>query len=211
MVAHNQKTFRKDAAKGKIINMISGINSNSNIWQMMNRQATQQSSKTFIRMDETPTAPPPTMAVFSKSALFSGAAAVGSGMVNAHVNWSENSTESNPIMLVNGTDVDGKQFEVEVAINKINPRSASVIEMFALDGYAAATGQPTGATRAAASASSFMSQQELQAMRDRANAFTPQNFVDALREMMETQRYHRNLNSYIEYRDLFEFLSHFPR
>jgi len=185
----------------------------------MNNQPRQQSSKVSIAKDESPTAPRPTEIVFHKDALYSGGVAVGSGFMNARVDWSPSSTESNPIMLVRGTDVDGKQFEVEVAVNKINPRNASIIEMFALDGYSMANGIPAGATRAAAASgimttagsSSFLSSDDVKRIKDRANAFSTFNFLDAVKEMMETQRFHGNMNGYVKYRDVFEFFSSFPR
>jgi len=169
---------------------------------MMNTQSRSQSAKVSIAQGEAPTAPRPKEAVFSKDALFSGGMAVGSGFMNASVNWSANSTGDNPIMLVRGTDVDGRQFEVEVAINKINPRNVSVIELFALDGYAAANGQSANATRAAARASAMSVPNSFASM---------SNLLDNLKEMMETQRFHGNINGYVQYRDLLEFLSGFPR
>jgi len=141
---------------------------------MMNTQLRSQSAKVSVVKDEAPKATRPKEAVFSKDALFSGGMAVGSGFMSASVNWSANSTGDNPIMLVRGTDVDGRQFEVEVAVNKINPRNASVIELFALDGYAAASGQSVSATRAAARASAMSV----------PNSFAPiNNLLDNLKEM----------------------------
>jgi len=165
-------------------------------------------------LDEVPTAPRPTNTVFVKGALYSGGMAIGSGHMNAHVVWSENTTEDNPIMLVKGTDVDGRQFEVEVAVNNVNPKNASIIELFALNGYYGANGMPQirllNATQSG-SDTQFLSQQDVQNIRDRANAFTPINFLDALSEMMETQRYHGNLNGYLKYRGMVESLMGFPR
>ena len=169
---------------------------------MVNVQSRSQSAKVSIAQDEALIAPRPAETMFSTDALFSGGMAVGSGFMNASVNWSVNSTEDNPIMLVRGTDVDGSQFEVEVAINNINPRNASVIELFALDGYAAANGQSASATRAAARESAMSV----------PNSFTPiSNLFDALKEMIESQRFHGNIDGYVQYRDLLEFLSGFPR
>jgi len=172
-----------------------------------------------ITKDDYPTASRPTETVFHKDALFSGGMAIGSGFMNARVDWSSNSSESNPIMLVRGTDVDGTQFEVEVAINKINPRNASVIEMFALDGYSFAAGKGAGATRAAAISramttagnSSFLSSEDVQKIKDRANSFSTFNFLDTVKEIMETQRFHGNMNSYVQYRDTLEFFYSFPK
>jgi len=199
--------------------MINSINSNTNIWQLTTNQARTQNAKISITREESPTAPRLKETVFHKDALYSGGVAIGSGFMNARVDWSINSTESNPIMLVRGTDVDGMQFEVEVAINKINPRNASIIEMFALDGYSLATRKGAGATRAATASramtangsSSFLSSDDVQRIKDRANAFSTFDFLDTVKEMMETQRFHGNMNGYVQYRDVFEFFSCFPR
>jgi len=157
--------------------------------------------------------------VFSKDALYSGGMAIGSGFMNASVDWSPNSTEDEPVMLIIGIDVDGKPFEAEVAIKKVNPRNASVIELFALDGYARANGLAGGATRAAAASraltiageSPFLSRDEIQKIKDSANSFTTYNFLDSIKDLMGTLLFHGNTNSYIQYRDTFEYLSNFPR
>lgn len=167
---------------------------------------------------------PQTHTVFSKSALYSGGMAIGSGFMNAQVNWSDNSTADNPIMLVTGVDVDGHSFEAEVAINKINPRSASVVEMFALNGYNVANGnqtvrllhQPTlGGRNAVGGGGGFLSGDDIQRILDEANnssnAFTALNFLDQLLDLMETQRFHGNLGSYLKLRDMTDFLMMFPR
>jgi len=198
--------------------MINKINNNTNTWQTTNTQAKTQNAKFSVFRDESPTEPRPTEIVFHKDALYSGGVAVGSGFMNARVDWSPNSTDDNPIMLVRGTDIDGKQFEVEVAISKINPRNASIIEMFALDGYAIANGLSGGATRAAATnramtavANSFLSQEDVLRIKEGANSFTTFNFLDTVKEMMETQRFHGNTKGYLQYKDAFDFLSTFPR
>jgi hypothetical protein len=190
--------------------MINSINSNFSIWQMMNNQMqTRQSAKISITKDEMPTAPQPTHSVFSKDALFSGGMTVGSGFMNARVDWSPNTTDDNPIMLVRGTDDDGRQFEVEVAVNKINPRNASAIELFALDGYSVANGHTQGmsATRAAAWAGAMT----LGGASNGQGAFAKFDILSALDEIMESYRFHGDLNGYTKSRELADFLMNFPR
>jgi hypothetical protein len=119
------------------------------------------------------------------SALVSSALRLpGGGMMSASVFKSVNFSVDNPVMLVRGTDGDGKAFEVEVNINNVNPNNASFVEMFALDGYFAANGQSSGITRAAAGAMSGAV--------GRNTAFTQFDFVSPLKEFLETQRFHNN-------------------
>lgn len=121
------------------------------------------------------------------NALVSSALRVpGGGMMSASVFKSVNYSADNPVMLVKGTDGNGKPFEVEVNINNINPKNASFVEMFALDGYFAAHGQSSGATRAGAAAMSGAT--------GRNNAFTQFDFVSPLKELLETQKFHNNLD-----------------
>ena len=119
------------------------------------------------------------------SALVSSALRIpGGGMMSASVFKSDSFSADNPVMLVRGTDGDGKPFEIEVNINNVNPQNASFIDMFALDGYFAANGQPSGTTRAAAGAMSNVS--------GRNNAFTQFDFISPLKELLDTQLFHKN-------------------
>jgi hypothetical protein len=111
------------------------------------------------------------------------------GFVNASVFKAESFSSDNPIMLVRGTDVDGRPFEEEININNVDPRNASFVEMFALDGYFAANGKPTGVTRAVAG---------LARGADDGNAFTKFDFVTPLRELLETQRINGNWDAFFK-------------
>lgn len=203
--------------------MINNVTYDSAIWQNPYTKNPQSNAKVSFAKDYS-TANHQTHAVFSKSALYSGGVAIGSGFMNATVNWSENSTADNPIMLVTGVDVDGHSFVAEVAINNINPRSASVIEMFALNGYNVANGNQTmrllhqpmlGGRNVVDGGGGFLRGDDIRRILDeansRSNAFTALNFLDPLLDVLETQRFHGNLSSYLKYRDMTDFLMMFPR
>ena len=122
-------------------------------------------------------------------ALVSGGVRVpGGGMMSASVFKAENFSALNPVMLVTGLDVDGQPFEKEININNVDPRNASFIEMFALDGYFAANGKPSSTTRAAAAA--MIAQGGLDIAKN--NAFTQFDFVTPLLAHLETQRSVKN-------------------
>jgi hypothetical protein len=125
----------------------------------------------------------------------------GGGWMNASVFKSENHSEDNPVFLVRGTDANGKAFEAEININNVNPRNASFVEMMALDGHFAAKGQPLGATRSAAGAMS--------GLRGSYDSFSKFDFLPPLREMMEAQRFHGNLNGYTQIKQAIDSLMDF--
>jgi hypothetical protein len=144
------------------------------------------------------------MTTFSASALYSGGVQLDSGHVDLRVIYSNNTTPENPIMLVSGIDVDGRPFAVEVAINKIDPEDASIIEMFALNAYSRTKGWPVFSILSTGGSL----QHPLGA---NADAFTGANWLAHFIDRMETQRYHNNLLSYMENKEkvdaLMEFLA----
>ena len=197
--------------------MIGSVNSSSAfLAPQFNRQASQagrlssngqQSAKLFMRRGEDISDPlssnirrgVTTFKISTK--LYSGGMNIGGSHFNAFVDWSENSTEENPIMRVRGWDADG-DFEAEVAINNIDPRRASLIEMFALNGYLRANGEPTVRL--------FSSDLGEQAGQDGITGSTPINVLAPLRERLADLRFHGH-SSYYLLRDILDMLSGFPR
>jgi hypothetical protein len=162
--------------------MINNVNTNTAmLWHNVNGQNKPQAKNSAF-----PTSTSAPIQLHGEALVSAGVRVPGGGMMSASVFKGENFSAQNPVMLVRGTDVDGSPFEVEVNINNVDPRNASFIEMFALDGYFAANGKPASATRAAAGA---MAIQDALASN---NAFTKFDFVTPLLEHLETQRFHRN-------------------
>ncbi len=58
----------------------------------------------------------------------------GSGL-SFYIKYAENSTEDDPTVIAKGVDENGDEFEQTIHINKINPKSATIVEMRALEAY----------------------------------------------------------------------------
>lgn len=151
------------------------------LWHNVNNQTSKKSQNTNL-----PTSTSATVQLDGNALVSGGVRVPGGGMMSASVFKAENFSHDNPVMLVKGKDVDGSPFEVEVNINDVNPKNASFIEMFALDGYLAANGKPSSVTRAAAGA--MAANNALSGN----NASTKFDFVTPLLEHLETQRFHNN-------------------
>jgi len=123
------------------------------------------------------------------------------GYMSAFAFKPDNFSTDNPVMLVKGTDASGKQFEVEININSVNPRNASIVELTALDGYSNAIGQPMRLMR------QMMSATIQQNASGGTDVFAKFDFLAALDELMDAMRFHGNLNGYLQSKDLMEFLS----
>ena len=67
--------------------------------------------------------------------------------VTASVFKAESFSSCNPVMLVRGIN-NGDHFEIEIDIRNIDPRNATQIEMFALEGYFRANGKHSDIMRA---------------------------------------------------------------
>ena len=64
--------------------------------------------------------------------LWSGGNGTG---LSYYLKYAENSTEDDPIVIAKGVDENGDEFEKTIHINKVNPKSATVVEMRALEAH----------------------------------------------------------------------------
>lgn len=64
--------------------------------------------------------------------LYSGGNGTG---LSFYIKYAEDSTEDDPTMIAKGVDENGDELEQTIHINKINPKSATIVEMRALEAY----------------------------------------------------------------------------
>lgn len=117
---------------------IGGISQNQyreGMWPRQTAQKANGSSDQFARqMSNAAGAKSRGYQVYIKTddMLYSGGN--GSGL-SFYIKYAEESTRENPIVIAKGVDENGKEFEQTIRINDINPRSATVVEMHALEAY----------------------------------------------------------------------------
>ena len=58
----------------------------------------------------------------------------GTGL-SYYLKYAEDSTEDDPTIIAKGVDENGDEFEKTIHINKVNPKSATVVEMRALEAH----------------------------------------------------------------------------
>lgn len=58
----------------------------------------------------------------------------GSGL-SFYIKYAEESTPEDPVVIAKGVDENGKEFEQTIHINRISPRSATLVEMRALEAH----------------------------------------------------------------------------
>lgn len=105
------------------------------MWSRQTAQKANGSSDQFARqMSNAAGVKPKGYQVYMKTddMLYSGGN--GSGL-SFYIKYAEESTRENPIVIAKGVDENGKEFEQTIRINDINPRSATVVEMHALEAY----------------------------------------------------------------------------
>ncbi|MCL1883441.1 MAG: hypothetical protein FWF81_06805 [Defluviitaleaceae bacterium] len=139
--------------------------------------------------------------------VFMGISFMGGGRsVSASVSKADGFSASNPVFLVVGTDVDGTPFEKIINVNNIDPRNASLAEMYALNGYRAVNGIP----RIPMMLMNPDSPDSLDAPMV-ANAFEQGNFLSPLLELAATQRTTGNWDSHFILNEVTSWLTQFPR
>ena len=79
-------------------------------------------------------AKPHTSIVYMKTddMLYSGGNGTG---LSFYIKYAEGSTEDDPTVIAKGVDENGDEFEKTIHINKVNPKSATVVEMRALESH----------------------------------------------------------------------------
>ena len=60
---------------------------------------------------------------------------------NLHIKYDESSTEENPVMYAEGTDINGNSFQQKIYLNDINLNSATFVEIAALNTHLSETGK----------------------------------------------------------------------
>lgn len=64
--------------------------------------------------------------------LYSGGNGTG---LSFYIKYAQNHTEEDPTVVAKGVDENGNEFEQTIHINQINPNSATIVEMRALEAY----------------------------------------------------------------------------
>ncbi len=77
---------------------------------------------------------PNTTTIYMKTddMLYSGGNGTG---LSFYIKYAEDSTEDDPTVIAKGVDENGDEFEKTIHINEINPKSATVVEMRALEAH----------------------------------------------------------------------------
>ena len=139
-------------------------------------------------------------------ALISGSIRMhGGSWLTASVFKADDFSANNPIMRVVGTDTDGTPFEEFININNVDPRSASFIELFALDGYNAANGNPT---KIASSAAAGLQSQNIANggcgvnWGEAISAFTRLNMLAPVIHLMQLQQQHGNFDAFMHLQNI---------
>lgn len=117
---------------------IGGVSPNQyteGMWARQTAQRAKGSSSQFAQqMSNATGARPRGYKVYMKTddMLYSGGN--GSGL-SFYIKYAEESTRENPTVVAKGVDEKGREFEQTIYINDIDPRSATVVEMHALEAY----------------------------------------------------------------------------
>jgi hypothetical protein len=136
--------------------------------------------------------------------VFMGISNMGGGRsVSASVFKADGFSASNPVFLVVGTDVDGTPFEKIINVNDIDPRNASLAEMYALNGYRAVNGIPR--------IPMMLNLDSSDGTPMVANAFEQGDFLSPLLELATMQRTTGNWDSHFILNEVTSWLSQFPR
>ena len=104
-------------------------------WQGARKTQQNTVRKNFAeQINNVASAKPHTSIVYMKTddMLYSGGNGTG---LSFYIKYAEGSTEDDPTVIAKGIDENGDEFEQTIHINKVNPKSATVVEMRALEAH----------------------------------------------------------------------------
>ena len=102
-------------------------------WQGARKAQQNAAGKSFAAQVNNVANTPKVYQIFSEEdMLWSGGNGTG---LSYYLKYAENSTEDDPIVIAKGVDENGDEFEKTIHINKVNPKSATVVEMRALEAH----------------------------------------------------------------------------
>ena len=104
-------------------------------WQGTRKAQQNAAGRSFAeQVNNVAGAKPHTSIVYMKTddMLYSGGNGTG---LSFYIKYAEGSTEDDPTVIAKGVDENGNEFEKTIHINEINPKSATVVEMRALEAH----------------------------------------------------------------------------
>ncbi len=102
-------------------------------WQGARKAQQDVAGKSFAQSVNNVASTPKVYNIFTdEDMLWTGGNGTG---LSYYLKYAENSTEDDPIVIAKGVDENGDEFEKTIHINRVNPKSATVVEMRALEAH----------------------------------------------------------------------------
>ena len=102
-------------------------------WQGAKKAQQNTAGKSFAESVNNVASTPKVYNIFTdEDMIWTGGNGTG---LSYYLKYAENSTEDDPIVIAKGVDENGEEFEKTIHINEVNPKSATVVEMRALEAH----------------------------------------------------------------------------
>ena len=102
-------------------------------WQGARRTQQNAAGKSFAAQVNNVAGTPKVYNIFSdEDMIWTGGNGTG---LSYYLKYAEDSTEDDPTIIAKGVDENGNEFEKTIHINEVNPKSATVVEMRALEAH----------------------------------------------------------------------------
>lgn len=102
-------------------------------WQGARKAQQNTAGKSFAESVNNVASTPKVYNIFTdEDMLWTGGNGTG---LSYYLKYAEDSTEDDPTIIAKGVDENGNEFEKTIHINQINPKSATVVEMRALEAH----------------------------------------------------------------------------
>ena len=102
-------------------------------WQGARKAQQNAAGKSFAESVNNMASTPKVYNIFTdEDMIWTGGNGTG---LSYYLKYAEDSTEDDPTIIAKGVDENGNEFEKTIHINEINPKSATVVEMRALEAH----------------------------------------------------------------------------